>query len=134
MNSGTAAIAHAPLVMPRRFAIRLLHEAQTADSRGFIAAVGARQAPDLYLIDANGDELAAFLELAQSRFAAQSRALWALYLHRPGLPTAPDTADFAIRPELPRLSASLATKGVLQLRAWILERDRVIERELQLAG
>ena len=32
-----------------------------------------------------------------------------------------------------RLTSWLATKGVLQLRAWVLDGGRVVERELQLS-
>ncbi len=122
-----------PLVMPRRFAIQLLHEAQIAGSEGFLAAVAAGVLPDAYFIAAPGSTLESLLGEADVRFTAPTRALWAIYLHRPGQPTAPTPADFALRPQTLRLTASLATKGVLQLRAWVLdEQGRVQERTLQI--
>ena len=38
-----------PLAMPRRFAIRLLHEAQLAGEHPFLGVVGAAAKPDLYV-------------------------------------------------------------------------------------
>jgi len=123
----------APLIMPRRFAIQLLHEAQIAGSQGFLAAVAARTLPDAYFIADPGSDVAALLGAAETRFSAQSRQLWAIYLHRPGQPTAPTPDDFSLRPQTLRLTASLATKGVLQLRAWTLDAaGRVAERALQI--
>lgn len=123
----------APLMMPRRFAIQLLHEAQLAGAQGFIAAVAAKTLPEAYFIAERAIELADLLITADARFSAQSRQLWAIYQHRPDQSPIPNTADFDLRPEVLRLSASLATKGVLQLRAWTIDADgRVIERELQI--
>src|SRR5438128_152964 len=119
----------APLVMPRRFAIHLLHEAQLAGERPFTGVVGAGAEPDCYL-PLQADGLALGLALLQQR----QRALWAIYLHRPGQPTAPTAADFAEQPQALRLTSSLATKGVLQLRAWTHSEGRVRERELHIRG
>jgi hypothetical protein len=122
-----------PLVMPRRFAIQLLHEAQIAAAQGFLAAIAAKTLPDAYFIAEPGTDVAALLAAADTRFGAQSRQLWAIYLHRPGQPTAPTAADFSLRPHTLRLTSSLATKGVLQLRAWAIDTaGRVSERELQI--
>ena len=118
---------HPPLVMPRRFAIQLLHEAQIAGVQGFLAAVAAKTLPDAYFIAEPGVDVAALLAAADTRFHAQSRQLWA------GQATAPSVDDFRLRAELLRLTASLATKGVLQLRAWAIDASgRVSERELQI--
>jgi hypothetical protein len=123
----------APLMMPRRFAIQLLHEAQLAGAHGFLAAVAAKNLPDTYFVAEPTIDLAALLIAADARFRAQSRQLWAIYQHRPDQPAMPTAADFDSRPEVLRLSASLATKGVLQLRAWAIDANGcVIERELQL--
>lgn len=114
--------------MPRRFAIRLLHEAQLAGEHAFTGVVGAGQEPDLY-VPLLGS---ATLEDALTHLRERQRSLWAIYLHRPGQPTVPGAADFDAQPQVLRLTSSLATKGVLQLRAWTLREGRVEERELQL--
>jgi hypothetical protein len=118
----------AALPLSRRFAIRLLHEAQVAGQQGFVAAIGAAAEPDVFLRLEPGDTP----ESAARRLQDCGRRLWALYLHRPEAPAQPDLADFAQRPELLRLTASLATKGVLQLRAWGKTGEDVIERELHI--
>lgn len=118
----------APLQMPRRFAIELLHQAQLAGEQPFTGVVGAGAEPDVYLPLAEGRALPQALELLQQR----RRGLWAIYLHRPGQPTAPNSHDFAEQPQVLRLTSSLATKGVLQLHAWAFEDGRVRERELRL--
>lgn len=118
----------APLQMPRRFAIHLLHQAQLAGERPFTGVVGSGSEPDVYLPLAEGRALPEALELLDQR----QRGLWAIYLHRPGQPTAPSAGDFAERPQVLRLTSSLATKGVLQLHAWTFEDGQVRERELRI--
>jgi hypothetical protein len=118
----------APLQMPRRFAISLLHQAQLAGEQSFTGVVGSTTWPDLYLPLAEGIDMARALETLRQR----ERALWAVYLHRPGQPTAPSAGDFAEQPQALRLTSSLATKGVLQLHAWACEDGRVRERELRI--
>ena len=119
----------APLTMPRRFAIRLLHEAQLAGEHPFVGVVGAGGEPDLYAPLVGPATLADGIAHLRER----QRALWAVYLHRPGQPTAPSAEDFAEQPQSLRLTSSLATKGVLQLRAWACAEGRVRERELHLS-
>ena len=113
--------------MQRRLAIRLLHEAQLAGERPFTAVVGARKEPDSMLVLEDGGLAAGVAQLAEN-----GRSLWAVYLHRPGRPTQPTAADFADQPQALRLTASLATKGVLQLRAWTCENGKVREREMDI--
>jgi hypothetical protein len=115
------------LLMQRRLAIRLLHEAQLAGETPFTGVVGARGEPDCFA-QLDGDGLAA----AVKRLGESGRELWAVYLHRPGQPTQPAAADFAEYPQALRLTASLATKGVLQLRVWVCEAGRVSEREMDI--
>lgn len=117
----------APLQMPRRFAIHLLHQAQLAGEQPFVGLVGAGTGPDLFV--PLGE---AGLAEGLARLGERQRSLWAVYLHRPGQPTAPTAADFVEQPQALRLTASLATKGVLQLRAWTQDGGKVLERELHL--
>jgi hypothetical protein len=121
--------AQAPLMMPRRFAIHLLHAAQLAGDEPFVGVVGAGAEPDSFLpLDG-----AVSLEDGIAGLRERQRGLWAVYLHRPGQPTAPTATDFGEQPQALRLTSSLATKGVLQLRAWQQREGRVEERELYLS-
>jgi hypothetical protein len=118
-----------PLSLPRRFAIRLLHEAQLAGEHAFTGVVGAAGEPDLY-VPLVGP---ATLEDGLAHLRQRQRTLWAVYLHRPDRPAAPTAEDFIEQPLVLRLTSSLATKGVLQLRAWLERSGRVIECELHLS-
>jgi len=122
-------IRDTPLQMPRRFAIHLLHQAQLAGEHPFVGIVGAGREPDLY-VPLLGP---ATLEDGLAHLRERQRTLWAVYLHRPGQRTAPVVADFDEQPQVLRLTSSLATKGVLQLRAWRHRAGRVIECELHLS-
>lgn len=118
------------LTLPRRLAIRLLHEAQVATEpfAGLVVATSADAEPDRWRPAAAASAIPALA----AETAAAGLVPWALYRYEPGLPTAPVAADFSGLPELRRLTASLATKGVLQLRAWELVEGQVIERVLQV--
>jgi hypothetical protein len=118
----------APLQMPRRFAISLLHQAQIAGDMPFTGVVGTAAEPDLYVPLADGIDMPRALDTLRKR----ERGLWAIYLHRPGQPAAPSADDFAEQPQALRLTSSLATKGVLQLHAWACDNGRVRERELRI--
>ncbi|MBA4286569.1 MAG: hypothetical protein C0434_13670 [Xanthomonadaceae bacterium] len=120
-----------PILIPRRFAIRLLHEAQIA-SAPFLSAVVADAAdgstPNGWVPIAEGRAIA---EL-QAELQRHGKRLWALYRHRPELPNPPLAEDFADHPELLRLTASLAIKGVLQLRGWWWLDGVIVEQELDV--
>jgi hypothetical protein len=123
--------AERPLTLPRRLAIRLLHEAQIAIEPffGLVSAAAEPDAePDAWLPMTS----AAAIVTLPMQLEAQGRRAWALYFFRPSLPATPVPEDFAVLPALLRLTASLATKGVLQLRAWQLVDGRVSERELHI--
>ncbi len=101
----------APMQLPRRLAIRLLHVAQRAGERPFDAVV-TRPARSVL-----PDQMA-MLEAADAEPNAAGAVTWAIYLFRPGRAEAPAPQDFTALPQTLRLTASLATKGVLQLHAW----------------
>lgn len=120
-----------PLTMPRRLAIRLLHEAQIAVEPflGLVSAPAAQGAePDAW----HPIAAPAGIVTLPMQIEAMGRRVWALYFFRPSLPATPVPADFAELPAMIRLTASVATKGVLQLRAWALVDGRVVERELHV--
>ncbi len=123
--------ANPPLAMPRRLAIRLLHEAQIAVEpfAGLVSApLEAGAEPELWHPAASESAVPAL----RAAIEAAGRRVWALYSFRPQLPAMPVLQDFAAQPGLLRLSASLATKGVLQLRAWQRVESGVVERELHV--
>lgn len=112
--------------LPRRLAIRLLHAAQLAGERPFNAVVTspARGAlPDRLLMLDDTDHTA---EIAGA-------VVWAVYRYCPGQSAAPAPLDFMHLPQVLCLTASLATKGVLQLHAWRCVDAVVIEVPLRIA-
>ncbi|MDI3259093.1 MAG: hypothetical protein QJR02_05290 [Sinobacteraceae bacterium] len=117
-----------PLRLPRRLALRLLHEAQARGGTPLVGVVAGEGGPRTFLpLEQDGD-----LALALARLRRDGLRPWAVFLYRPQWSQAPTAEDFGLEAALPRLTASLATKGVLQLRAWVCENGRVRERELHL--
>lgn len=120
-----------PLLIPRRFAIRLLHEAQLA-TEPFLSAVVADEAegsaPNGWIPINEGASVAGM----QAMLGQHGKRIWALYRHRPELPNPPLADDFRDHPDLLRLTASLAIKGVLQLRGWWWLDGAIVEQELDV--
>ena len=111
------------LTMPRPLAMRLLHEAQIAG--GPVAGIVAgRNEPDRYYPGSLADGAA--------RADAEGCRPWACFAYRPGADEAPSSKDFADQPELLRITASLATKGVLQLHIWRCADGRVEECPMEI--
>jgi len=103
--------------LPRRLAMQLLAAAQQAPEQGVELVVIGDQAPQ---------------RAVMSRGSESKQSIWADFSYRPGSPSAPAAEQFAADPDRLRLTASLATKGVLQLRAWLLKAGRVVEIDLRL--
>ena len=107
------------LVMPRRLAIQILHEAQIAQPDPIRGVVGAK-----------GDEPSSFLTANDADFAARGESLWARLWSNPTAPAVP-TAD-QLGSGL-SLVVSLNIKGVLEMRAWELRGGAPFERVLKIA-
>lgn len=106
------------IAVPRLLAMELLHAAQLAGSDACFGWVGKLpQAP-------------AFHRIAAPERPAIAEP-WALFIYRPDEPS-PRIADFASAGEHPCLTASLETRGVLQLRAWTLRDGHIREHLLRL--
>lgn len=112
--------------LPRRLAFKLLHAAQTADNRPFNAVV-TRPAAERPPKDMH--ELAE----GQSWPEDDGDTVWAFYLFRPGAEVALSPDDFDVAPEVLRITAFLAAKGVVQLHAWRCVDGRVEEVALRVA-
>lgn len=106
----------ADLVMPRRLAIRILHEAQLAQPESICGVVGARH-----------DEPSSFSRAAQ---AAAGEHVWARLWSNPNAPAVP-SADQLAGGGL-YLVVSLDIKGVLEMRAWELRDGAPFERVLKV--
>lgn len=104
------------LVMPRRLAIQILHEAQIAQPESICGVVGAR-----------GDEPSSFARVAQP---ASGERLWARLWSNPTAPAVP-SADQISGGGL-YLVVSLDIKGVLEMRAWELRDGAPHERVLKV--
>jgi hypothetical protein len=110
----------ADLVMPRRLAIQILHEAQIAQPESIVGVVGAR-----------GDEPCSFLKAVQADFIeARGETLWAHLWSNPTAPAVPTAHQLAGGGLF--LVVSLNTKGVLEMRAWELRGGAPFERVLKV--
>lgn len=111
--------AEADLVMPRRLAIQILHEAQIAQPEPITGVVGAR-----------AGEPCSFLKATPSELPARGETLWARLWSNPTAPAVP-TADQLAGGGL-FLVVSLDIKGVLEMRAWELRGNAPFERVLKV--
>ncbi len=110
----------ADLVMPRRLAIQILHEAQIAQPESICGVVGTR----------GGAEPSSFVRAAEDALAARGETLWARLWSNPTEPAVP-SADQLKAGGL-HLVVSLNTKGVLEMRAWELRGGAPFERVLKV--
>jgi len=104
-----------PLVIARRLAILLLHEAQVA----------APEAIEGVVTLVNG-EPARYLPLAK----AEGQAIWARVFSNPQAAAVPTAAQLSA--QLMTLMISLNTKGVLELRAWVQQNGAPVERAVSI--
>lgn len=108
--------AEAPLVMPRRLAIVILHEAQVAQPesiRGWVESIDGQ--PSRFVF---GDE------------PDSPDSVWANLWSHPVAPAIPQASD--LRDGRLSLLVSLNTKGVLEMRAWELIEGTPKERVLKI--
>lgn len=104
-----------PLVITRRLAIQLLHEAQVAAPQaiqGVVIAVDGE--PSRYL----------------PRDTAGEQPVWAKVFSNPAAPAVPELSQLAEQ-EL-TLMISLDIKGVLELRAWVQQNGAPCERAVSV--
>jgi len=123
-------VADAPLVVPRRLAVRLLHEAQESPEAPVEGLVGARDREPCSAHALNGAVTRA--ELLQ-KLQANGETPWAWYRSNPREPAAPVEADkFVASDRAYSLIISLNTKGVLEMRCWDWSTGAPVERELKI--
>lgn len=108
------------LVIPRRLAIRILHEAQVAQPASIRGLVGAR----------DGEPASFSQDGTTEALDARGETPWARLWSHPDAPAVP-TAEQLVPGEL-ALVVSLDTKGVLELRAWELRDGVVVERVIKV--
>ena len=102
------------LIIPRRLAITILHEAQIAQPQPIHGWVGAR-----------GGEPASY------QHGEPGEGLWARLWSNPLAPAVPTALELAAGGL--HLVVSLNTKGVLEMRAWELRAGQPAERVLNIA-
>ena len=107
--------ASSPLVITRRLAIQLLHEAQIAAPQAIEGVVTDR-----------GGELLGYLP--RERLVGQP--VWANVYSNPTAAAVPDASQLA--EQQLTLMISLNTKGVLEMRAWILQNGAPCERTVSI--
>jgi len=123
-------MADAPLVMLRRLAVQLLHEAQISPDAPVEGLVGARKSEPASVYPLSGAITRA--ELLQ-KLQANGESPWAWYRSNPQEPAAPVEADkFVAADGAYSLIVSLNTKGVLEMRCWDWSSGRPLERELKI--
>lgn len=108
-----------PLVITRRLAIQLLHEAQVA----------APQAIQGVVIEVDG-EPSRYLPAGLAAGLADGQAVWAKVFSNPTAPAVPELSQLAEQ-EL-TLMISLDIKGVLELRAWVQQDGAPLERAVSV--
>ncbi|HZP11070.1 MAG TPA: hypothetical protein VFB36_01475 [Nevskiaceae bacterium] len=120
--------AHPTLVIPRKLAVRLLHEAQLSPEAPVEGLVGARKGEACACYPLAGEVTRA--ELLQ-KVQANGETPWAWYRSNPQQPAAPvDTDKFVAADSAFSLIISLNTKGVLEMRCWDWGSGAPVEREI----
>lgn len=109
------------LVMPRRLAIRILHEAQIAQPEPIHGWVAGK----------NGEPSGFHLSNDTEAREAVAASAWARLWSRPNEPAVPEIEE--MQPGVLHLLVSLNIKGVLEMRAWELRGTQLHERVLQVA-
>ena len=104
-----------PLVIARRLAILLLHEAQLA-------------APEAIegVVTLVGGEPSRYLPMAR----AEGQAIWAQVFSNPQAAAVPTARQMSA--QAMTLMISLNTKGVLELRAWVQQNGAPVERAVAI--
>ncbi|MBI2383563.1 MAG: M67 family metallopeptidase [Gammaproteobacteria bacterium] len=136
-------MADAALYIPRRMAIRLLHEAQVSPESEVCGLVGADAGGprSLYPVRNVAADAGRRFELDPAQQIAAMKAmrergerLWAVYHSHPAAPPAPSGHDRAgwSYPDAYQLIVSLDVKGVLDLRCWEWADGRPRERILKV--
>ncbi|HEY1075425.1 MAG TPA: hypothetical protein VGE51_01955 [Fontimonas sp.] len=105
------------LIIPRRLAIQILHEAQIAQPASIRGIVCARDGEPHAFRQNHTD-------------ARDGEALWAVLWSHPTSPAVPTVEQLSA--EQLSLVVSLNTKGVLEMRAWRLRDGAVQEQVLKI--
>ena len=123
-------MAEAVLVMPRRLAVRLLHEAQLSPEAPVEGLVGARNAEPASVHPLSGAITRA--ELMQ-KLQAAGETPWAWYRSTPRTPPLPIDGDSVVAADKAySLVVSLNIKGVLEMRCWDWASGQPVEREVKI--
>ncbi|MCI5104870.1 M67 family metallopeptidase [Algiphilus sp.] len=129
------------IVLPRRIAIQLMHEAQRQPDRevcGLIAESGNGDKRIYVIRNAAAAPEKAFemdpqaLVAAHRRMREAGEQLWAIYHSHPHGDATPSSVDLreSGHPEALQIIVSLDIRGVLQLRAWRFTDDGPREQRL----
>lgn len=123
-------MSDAPLVMARRLAVRLLHEAQMSPEEPVEGLVGARGAEPASIHPRSGAITRP--ELLQ-KLQAAGEVPWAWYRSTPQTPPLPLESDkLAVADGALSLVISLNIKGVLEMRCWDWAGGAPVEREVKI--
>jgi proteasome lid subunit RPN8/RPN11 len=128
--------------IPRTLANQLLHQAQLSPSREVSGLVGMKgEHSECYPIDGTALDASVLFALSASEhhaaieaMQAKGQSLYASYHSHPDSPALPNMneLDEALRDDVLYLMISLNTKGVLEMRGFIAEQQRLQEVDLVL--
>jgi hypothetical protein len=118
-----------PLVIARRLAIRLLHEAQLSPANPVRGLIGAQAGEPTSVYPWTGTAARGELE---AQINARGEQLWAVYRSNPQAPALPEDTDRALVDGVYLLIISLDTKGVLEMRCWDWRSGTAQERILKI--
>lgn len=133
-----------PIHLPRTLVNQLLHLAQLSPDRGIAALVGARvgipkTSYPVNQAESSAGETRAFdpqdLDAALAAIRSNGETLFAVFVSHPSMPAVPTAGEIASRTcdGVPRLIASLNTRGVLEIRGYqIGPRQTVTEVALEM--
>jgi hypothetical protein len=122
-------MSEAPLVIARRLAIRLLHEAQLSPANPVRGLLGALAGEPTSVYPWTGAATRGELE---AQIKARGEQPWAVYRSNPQAPALPEDADRALAGGAHVLIISLDTKGVLEMRCWDWRSGTAQERILKI--
>jgi hypothetical protein len=118
------------LVVARRLAVRLLHEAQISPEAPIEGLVGARDREPVSIYPLG--EAVTRNELLQ-KLQAQGEQAWAWYRSNPHAAALPEASDKVVAADQAySLIISLDTKGVLEMRCWDWSSGMPQERVLKI--
>lgn len=129
-----AKLSNTRLDLPRQLINQLLHAAQSMPDKVHWGVIGAHDNSPVHCYRLESDDDTGLAHL-QHKLAARGETLFAWYRADPGAANTPDLTELGMLDARVNLvfSISLGTKGVLQLRGWRVDGNKLSELEVGLS-